>query len=173
MARQAQLLLTPVAVGGPLAVGLLKVLLNRITQPGSAQWPSPKVWPSSCIASFKARPRNRGSSALGWTEQQDDTGFSAWLGNAKDEVQVIGVEVHVSDGEHALSPHRKRHAEQGIGMELTAPGIERAPRQRAPPGPLDIETHALEVPRQVVEDAAIRVAHRQQGDARHASHEPE
>jgi hypothetical protein len=69
----------------------------------------------------------------------------ARLGNAKDEVQIAFVEVDVGDGEHALSPDRKRQAEQGIGMELAAPGIERPLWQRAPSGQLHIETHATQV----------------------------
>ena len=73
-------------------------------------------------------------------EQRDDAGFSARLGHAKGEVQIAGVEVEVGDDEHALGPDRKRQAEQGIGMELAAAGIERPLRQRAPPGQIDIET---------------------------------
>ena len=46
-------------------------------------------------------------------------------------------------------------------MELAAPGIERLLRQRAPPGQLDTESHAAQAPRQVVEGAAIGLAHRQ------------
>ena len=38
-------------------------------------------------------------------EERNDAGFSARLGNAKDEIQIPGVEVDVGDGEHALSPN--------------------------------------------------------------------
>ena len=73
-------------------------------------------------------------------------------------------------GEPALSPDRKRQIEQGTGMELAASGIECPLRQRAVSGQFDIETHATQVPRQVVEGAAIGVAHWQQGDAGHVGH---
>ena len=56
-------------------------------------------------------------------EQRDDAGSSARLGDAKDKVQIAGVQIDVGDGEHALGPDRKRQAEQGVGMELTALAI--------------------------------------------------
>ena len=41
-------------------------------------------------------------------EQRNDAGFSVRLGNAKDEVQISGVQVDVGYGEHALSADRGR-----------------------------------------------------------------
>ena len=51
----------------------------------------PEGMAESCIGSFKARPRKVLLVGVQTEpEQRDDTGFSTWLGNAKDEVQVIG-----------------------------------------------------------------------------------
>jgi hypothetical protein len=73
----------------------------------------------------------------------------------------VGVEADAGDSEHALSPDRKRQAEQGISMELASLGTERPLWERASPGQLDIETHAAQVPRQIIEGTPIGVVQRQ------------
>jgi ribosome maturation factor RimP len=103
-------------------------------------------------------------------EQRDDAGVPARLGNAKDEVQIAGVEVDVGDGKRALSLDRKRQVEQGISMELASPGIKRPLWHRALSGQLDIETHAAQILRKIVEGALTGVADRQQSDAGHVGH---
>ena len=167
--RQVERLLASGAVGGPFAVGLLQ----RIAEPHDAAWIGAMVEPKGVAELVHRLLQSAAAKALlvgAEPEQRDDAGLSARLGNAEDEVQIVCVEVDVGDGEHALSPDRKRQAEQDIGTELAAPRIERPPRQCAPLGQLDIETHAAQVTRQVVEGAAIGISHRQQGDAGHVGH---